>query len=119
MAPHVRLQAAASKRRPAGPRRRVLMGLLTSWQTPLHKLGGLRGAVPAGRTKLSEVPLPRAGRLREPAVAFFAALRRGLRRWHRARRVVKRWWASHALEAVLWMLGLALSVFAGLIVIWI
>jgi hypothetical protein len=68
------------------------------------------------RKKLHQVPLPRRPRLHLPDLALSATISRGLRRRHDAGRAVQTWWASHTLEAVLWALGMALAVVAGLLV---
>jgi hypothetical protein len=72
-----------------------------------RRLEAVAGAVRPGLKRLSDVSVPRA---------LSATLGRGLRRRHRARRVVETWWASHTLETVLWTLALALGIGVGLVI---
>jgi hypothetical protein len=75
-------------------------------------------AVTAVREKVHDLPSPGVSRLRIPDFALSATIGRVHRRGHSARRLVETWWASHALEAVLWTLAMALAVGAGLVVAW-
>jgi hypothetical protein len=79
--------------------------------------------------KFYYVPLPQLPRLHVPDLPFSAAIGRGRRGWHSGRRVVgswgshtpdarvvEKWWASHAPEAVLWMLAFSLAAVVGVVV---
>jgi hypothetical protein len=72
-------------------------------------------AVTAVRERVHDVQLPRVARLRKAGFALLTSKGLG----HRTQRLVRTWWASHELEAVLWALALALAVVAGLVVAWL
>jgi hypothetical protein len=75
-------------------------------------------AVTAVREKVNDLPSPRVSRLRLPDLRLSATIGRGHRRRRSAHQLVMTWWASHALEAVVWTLAMALAVGAGLVVAW-
>ena len=76
------------------------------------------------------VPLPQLPRLHMPDLPFSPTMARGLRGRHKSSRrlvetwrshrpdprVIERWWVSHTLEAVVWMLGMSLAVLVGIVV---
>jgi hypothetical protein len=79
--------------------------------------------------KLYYVPLPQLPPLRMPDLPFSAAMGRGVRSWDSGRRVVetwashtpgprvmKRWWASHTVDLVVWTLVMSLAVVVGIVV---
>jgi len=76
------------------------------------------------------VPLPQLPRLHAPDFPLSATIGRGLRGRHSSSRrlvetwrshtpdarVIERWWVSHTLETVVWMLGMSLAVLVGIVV---
>jgi hypothetical protein len=70
------------------------------------------GAIPE---KLYYVPRPQLSRLRVPS-SFSAAIGGALHSRHRAGRVVRKWGASHTLEATVWTLAIALAVVLGIVI---
>jgi hypothetical protein len=63
--------------------------------------------------------LLRLDRLRSPVVGLSVSIGHGRRAGHRARGFLQRWWASRALDAVVWMLVLAAAIVVGLVIAWL
>ena len=80
--------------------------------------------------KFYYVPLPQLTRRHVSDLPLSATIGRGLRERHRSSRrlvetwrshtrdarVIERWWVSHTLETVVWMLGMSLAVLVGIVV---
>lgn len=79
----------------------------------------MSGAVRGGRKTLSSLPLPRDVPLRLPALALSGSIGRGLRRRDSAHKAAQRWWALHALDAMLWTLALATALGLGVAITWL
>ena len=93
-----------------------------------HRVAEIRlDAIPE---KFYYVPLPQLPRLHVSDLPLSATIGRGLRGRHRSSRrlvetwrshtpdarVIERWWVSHTLETVVWMLGMSLAVLVGIVV---
>lgn len=63
--------------------------------------------------------LLRLDRLRSPVVGLSVSIGHGHWTRHRARGVLQRWWASRALDAVVWMLVFAAAIVVGLVIAWL
>lgn len=87
----------------------------TALSFPSRRAKTVRATLSATPEKYYYVPLPQISRLRVPS-SFLASIGRPLRSRHRAGRVVRKWRASHTLEARVGTLVIALAVVLGIVI---